>query len=98
MNPSKLNKVFQLFYLLRHPDPLPLLTVQYFLYIAKEGGVTFRQLEEYFSTSNASASRQSQALENLNLVHRFPDPDDGRRLKLQLTRRGKAIMRQVELL
>ena len=98
MNPSKLHKVFQLFYLLRHPDPLPLLTIQYFLYIAKEGGATLPQLEKHFSTSTASTSRQSQALEDLNLVHRFPDPDDGRRLRLQLTRRGKALMRQVELI
>jgi DNA-binding MarR family transcriptional regulator len=44
----------------------------------------------------STVSRQVQALEQKGLVDREPDPDDGRAMLLQLTRKGKAVRSKMQ--
>lgn len=71
-----------------------------------QGHPTFEELGEAVGLSNSSISRSIRALGATNrkgergfgLVETFQDPDDGRRFKVQLTQRGQALIRQIELL
>ncbi len=44
----------------------------------------------------STVSRQVQALEQKGLLDREPDPDDGRAMLLQLTRKGKAVRSKMQ--
>lgn len=44
----------------------------------------------------STVSRQVQALEQKGLVTRGPDPDDGRAVRLELSRKGRAVLRKMQ--
>ncbi|MFJ8644650.1 MarR family winged helix-turn-helix transcriptional regulator [Streptomyces sp. NPDC093546] len=52
-------------------------------------------LAAYFGVGKATMSRQLRALEDLGLVARAPDPDDGRASLVRLTDEGRARFRHV---
>lgn len=62
--------------------------------------MTYKQIEGHFKVSNASASRTINSLGEtsghrqnpLGLVMSYPDPADGRRLRVRLTRKGEALL------
>lgn len=76
---------------------------QVFLFIAEQGSVTYRQVEDEFHISNASASRIICSLgsvanhrkETMDLVQVTADPAEGRRLKARLTKKGRLIYDQI---
>ena len=45
-------------------------------------------LAQYFGVGKATMSRQLRALEGLGLIHREPDPADGRAFLVELTQEG----------
>tara|TARA_R100000234_G_scaffold80285_1_gene50326 strand:- start:13442 stop:13762 length:321 start_codon:yes stop_codon:yes gene_type:complete len=81
------------------PGVLPLHHTQVFLFIAKQESCTYREIEERFNLSNAAVSRISNALSenarhrgnSLGLVEIFIDPQEGRRYRVRLTKKGKSI-------
>lgn len=85
------------------PGRLPLHHAQVFLFIARQGSCTYRDIEQAFSLSNASASRIVNSLSAasphrkncLDLVEAMQDPAEGRRLMVRLTIKGKAVARQL---
>jgi len=77
--------------------------IQVLLLVARGGSVTYKDLTDALNLSNASISRSVDALgsqprrrqEGLGLLEKYPDPDEGRRYRVRLTRRGCAIVRQM---
>lgn len=88
------------------PAQLPAHRIRFFLEIAQHGPIDYRELEERLVTSNASVSRNVQALSDIRedgragfgLVETFKDPADGRRFLVRLTTRGKHLMNQLRAL
>ena len=88
------------------PGALPLHHAQVFLYIAQKQSVTYRELEEFFGISNASSSRIINSLGEtsghrknpLGLVMSYPDPADGRRYRVRLTKKGEQVLRTLKAL
>jgi len=86
-----------------NPCQLPLHHMQMFLLIAEAGSCTYRELEDYFHLSNASVSRSVCSLSEdpkhrnvgLGLVECYPDPKEGRRLRVRLSKKGKLIYDQI---
>ena len=103
MDLDRLALGFQVFASL-DPGALPLHHAQIFTFIAQKGSVTYRELEEHFGISNASASRTINSLgetsghrqKPLGLVVSYPDPADGRRLRVRLTRKGEQLKKTLE--
>ena len=83
------------------PQALPLHHAQVFVFVAQKGSVTYREIEVHFAISNASASRTINSLgetsghrkQPLGLVVSYPDPEDGRRLRVRLTKKGEQLLR-----
>ncbi len=88
------------------PAQLPAHRIRFFLEIAQHGPIDYRELEQRLVTSNASVSRNVQALSDIRedgragfgLVETFKDPADGRRFLVRLTTRGKHLMNQLRAL
>ena len=88
------------------PAQLPAHRIRFFLEIAQHGQIDYRELEQRLVTSNASVSRNVQALSDIRedgragfgLVETFKDPADGRRFLVRLTTRGKHLMNQLRAL
>ena len=86
-----------------NPCQLPLHHMQMFLVIAEAGNCTYQELMDCFHLSNASVSRSVNALGTdprhrivgLGLVERYPDPHEGRRYRVRLTKKGKLIYDQI---
>ena len=86
-----------------NPCNLPLHHMQMFLMIAEAGNCTYQELMDYFHLSNAAVSRSVHALGvdpkhrivGLGLVERYPDPGEGRRYRVRLTKKGKLIYDQI---
>lgn len=87
------------------PWRMPLHHVMVFLFVAEKGIVTYREIEERFDLSNASASRIVKSLCELSphrktclgLLETYKDPEEGRRYLVRLTAKGKAFKRQLGL-
>ena len=85
------------------PGTLPFHHAQVFLFIAQQESCTYRDIENRFSVTNASASRCVNALSDharhkkkaLGLVEVFIDPAEGRRYRVRLTKKGQGIKRQL---
>lgn len=85
------------------PGRLLLHHMQIFLVIAEAGSSTYQDLMEHFHLSNASVSRSVCSLgedprhrvAGLGLVERYPDPREGRRYRVRLTKKGKLIYDQI---
>jgi DNA-binding MarR family transcriptional regulator len=60
------------------------------------GPVRLSDLAAELGVDVSTVSRQVQALEHKGLVDREPDPDDGRAMLLQLTRKGKAVRSKMQ--
>lgn len=77
-----------------HPELEP---AAYGLFVRLEDGGPQRatDLATYFGVGKATISRQLRELENLGLITRAPDPDDGRAQLVHLTRRGRDRFRAV---
>ena len=104
MDLHQLDKALALFSAL-DPWRMPLHHAQVLLYLVRENKpVTYRQIEEEFGVSNASASRIVNSLSEesphrktcLELVETIKDPAEGRRLMVRLTAKGKAFARTLE--
>ena len=104
MDLNQLDKALALFSAL-DPWRLPLHHAQVLLYLVRENRpVTYRQIEDAFGVSNASASRIVNSLSEesphrktcLGLVETIKDPAEGRRLMVRLTAKGKAFARNLE--
>jgi len=86
-----------------NPCHLPLHHMQMFLMIAESGSCIYQDLENHFHLSNAAVSRSVCALGadprhrivGLGLVERYPDPGEGRRYRVRLTKKGKLIYDQI---
>ncbi|OEV05971.1 DNA-binding MarR family transcriptional regulator [Streptomyces sp. Amel2xB2] len=77
-----------------HPELEP---AAYGLFVRLEDGGAQRatDLAVYFGVGKATISRQLRVLENLGLITRAPDPDDGRASLVNLTPRGRQRFRAV---
>jgi len=88
------------------PGNFPIHHAQVLLFIAQQGSCTYRQIEEQFDVTNASASRIVHSLSEsarhretcLSLVEIYIDPEEGRRYRVRLTKKGKAKIRSLERL
>ena len=85
------------------PSALPLHHAQVLVFIAQKCACSYSEIEDEFNLSNASASRICGALsdasnrrkETLNLIEIFRDPTEGRRHRVRLNAKGKAVMRSI---
>ena len=85
------------------PFAIPLHHAQVLVYIAQKGACTYSDIEEKFNLSNPSVSRICGALSDtsnrrastLNLVEIYRDPAEGRRYRVRLNARGKAVIQSV---
>ena len=85
------------------PSALPLHHAQVLVFIAQKGACTYAEIEEEFNLSNASVSRicgalsevSSRRVSTLNLIEIYRDPNEGRRHRVRLNARGKAVMQTV---
>ena len=81
------------------PGALPLHHARIFCEILQNGSMTYREIEEKFSLSNASASRVVNSLSNqarhrqtsLGLVEIYIDPEEGRRYRAKASKKGKML-------
>ena len=86
------------------PGNFPIHHAQVFLFIGKKGHCTYKDIENAFDISNASASRIVNSLsENARhretshgLVEVYIDPEEGRRYRVRLTKKGKSVLRSLE--
>lgn len=88
------------------PAHMPVHHVEVLLLVAEAGpaGCTYRHLEEALNLSNASVSRTVNALgvngkhvqQPLGLVLIDIDPAEGRRYRVRLSPKGKALIRALE--
>jgi DNA-binding MarR family transcriptional regulator len=85
------------------PSALPLHHAQVLVFIAQKGACAYSEIEQEFNLSNASVSRICGALSDasnrrvstLNLIEIFRDPTEGRRHRVRLNAKGKAVMRSI---
>ncbi len=97
MDLGQLERAFDVFGAM-DPGTLPFHHAQVFLFIAQQESCTYREIEQRFAITNASASRVVNALSvfarhkktSLGLVEVFIDPAEGRRYRVRLTKKGKA--------
>lgn len=86
------------------PTALPLHHVQLFLAVAREGAISYRDLEEALNLDNGTVSRVVAAMGSEHwrgypghgLLETFRDPAEGRRYLVRLTAKGKALVRQLQ--
>ena len=86
------------------PGALPLHHCAVFLYVAERGSCTYREIEQRFGISNASASRIVNSLGEhsghrkapLGLIQVGIDPAEGRRYRVRLTKKGEAVIRSLK--
>jgi DNA-binding MarR family transcriptional regulator len=103
MDLRKLSRALDLFAVF-DPTHFPIHFVQVFLLVAASRSCTYREIEEALSITNSSVSRTINALARvhrsglpgLGLVEPFIDPQEGRRYRVRLTSKGRALLRQIE--
>ena len=102
MDLAQLERAFDVFGAM-DPGTLPFHHAQVFLFIAQQESCTYREIEQRFAITNASASRCVNALSDyakhkkkaLGLVEVFIDPAEGRRYRVRLTKKGQGIKQQI---
>ena len=100
---SKLSQCLEIFNQL-DPTRMQLHHVQVRVFIAEEGACSYRDIELAFALSNASVSRICGALgdesnrrkETMNLITIERDPREGRRHRVSLSAKGKALFRAIQ--
>jgi len=86
-----------------NPGQHPVHHLQIFLLIAELKSCTYQELMNYFHLSNAAVSRSICSLSDnpnhralgLGLVETYPDPAEGRRKRVRLTKKGLLIYDQL---
>lgn len=86
------------------PDGIPVHHAMALLRIASEGSCTYRELEEALNLSNASISRTLNTLsegirgqtKSLGLVEIYRCPEEGRRYRARLTKKGRALLKVIQ--
>ena len=88
---------------------IPLHQVALLLFVGNHGrgGCTYAAIETGLGISNAAASRSVNSLstsarhrktEPMGLVEKFIDPEEGRRYRVRLTKKGQSLMRALDQL
>jgi DNA-binding MarR family transcriptional regulator len=77
------------------PNNLSLQEWRVLLNLAKLGNCHLRELSRISTVDPSHASRVTKALEERNLIRRFPDADDSRRMRLTVTVEGHAMIDQI---
>lgn len=86
------------------PAALPIHWPQILVAVAILGEPTYAEIEELLNLTNSSVSRSVNAMgqqhrlghRGLGLLVTFPDPENGRRYRIKLSSRGKALVRQLQ--
>ena len=86
------------------PKKLPLHHVHIFTIIANQESCTYKDIQNKCYLSHAAVSRVCNALsdnarhreKSLGLIEIFIDPDEGRRYRVKLSEKGKAIIKVIE--
>ena len=86
------------------PTSFPVHHAEIFLVVARQGQVSYRELEEALNLSNSTVSRTVHALGEVHrkgygghgLLELVRGPEEGRRFLIRLTAKGKALARQLE--
>ena len=86
------------------PGALHLHHCAVFLYVAERGSCTYREIEQRFGISNASASRIVNSLGEhsghrkapLGLIRVEIDALEGRRYRVRLAKKGEAVIRSLQ--
>ena len=86
------------------PTSFPVHHAEVFLLVAREGPCTYEEIEEALNLSNSTVSRTVMALGELHrkgypghaLLETYKDPEEGRRYRVRLTAKGKALLRQLQ--
>ncbi len=63
--------------------------------LAKIGDCHLRELSRFATIDPSHVSRGTKALSERGLIHRYPDPKDGRRTRLCLTEVGKELIDRI---
>lgn len=77
-----------------HPD-LTALGYSMMVLIQMTGAQRASQIVDSFAVDKGAVSRQVQTLVDFGLVHRMPDPNDGRAALLDLTAEGRRRLAEV---
>lgn len=85
---------------------LPLHFVRVFVFVASSRSCTYAEIEQALDLHNSSVSRTLHALgarhrsgeKGLGLVEVFIDPEQGRRYRARLTKKGRALLQALELI
>ncbi|MBM5817752.1 MAG: hypothetical protein FJ083_14560 [Cyanobacteria bacterium K_Offshore_surface_m2_239] len=88
------------------PARLPIHWPQILVTVALLGNPTYQQIEERLNLTNSSVSRSVNGMgdhhrrggDGLRLLTITKDPDYGRRYRVQLSARGKALVRDLQLI
>ena len=86
-----------------NPTGMPLHHVQVFIFICRNEGCTYAEIEEALNLTNSTVSRTINALgethrkgyKGFELLEVQPDPEEGRRFCVWLKPKGKALKRQL---
>ena len=77
-------------------EPLGLRPIRVLLLELVARGFTYpKDLAELLETVPTAVSNMLSELESRDLIRRSPDPDDGRRIRLELTQRGHDVLAEV---
>ena len=77
-------------------EPLDLRPIRVLLLELVARGFTYpKDLAELLETVPTAVSNMLSELESRDLIRRSPDPDDGRRIRLELTQSGHEILAEV---
>lgn len=86
-------------------EMIPIHQIQIFLFVGINRAVTYKQIENKFSLSNASVSRSLSSLSinsrhrvtlGYGLIEKFIDPDEGRRYRVKLSTKGLMLFESLE--
>ena len=104
MNLTNLSQALELFRGASFVEDLPLHYAQMLLFVGQRGSVTYAQIEDHLSLSNAAVSRSVNALSS-NVRHRQNcfgllkierDPNEGRRYVVSLSEKGMRLLLHLE--
>ncbi len=101
---DRLDRALECFQVL---DPqMPLHFIRTFLFVARRHSCTYAELEKALNLTNSSVSRTLNAMgrrhrkgdRGMGLLEVFIDPGEGRRYRARLTKQGRLLANQLELL
>lgn len=103
---ARVERILAAFNLLRELDnEMPAQLIATLLYVASHKNCHKQALEQDLDFTTASSSRNTDWLskshritnrKGLGLINKEPDPDNGRRIQLSLTREGEALIDNIK--